>query len=590
MTAANRTDSKFTFLDLPRAIWFFLAEERWKFLGFLGVLIMVLFYNMVPPLIIGKIADFLVRQGQGEGQPLAQLYTLIGVLVVSFVVVSIVRLSSKRMLGKISLNARYRAKVWGFERLLDSSLAWHQTESTGNKAQRVLTGSESIREWTGDLINNIFPALTAFIGSAIACMYLHPAFGLFFVYYLGGLLGVEFFFDHRISKISDRINKSIENASGTFVESASNILAVKAMGAAGGMAGTVAAREEMARTLAYERLRLTNTKWMCFQIHNGIAWGIYILAIAYMVLHDVLAVGFVLTYATYYNQLRESATQFTDQIQMMIERKSNLGRMMPIFWQDNRLHSGDAPFPADWDGIHAEDARFRYGGDAAGEVGPFNFDIRRGEKIGVAGHSGSGKSTLIKLMLGLYHIEKGVLRVGATPVSDIRHEALTGNVAVVLQETEMFNFSLKENLTMMRDVEPALLAKALRIACLEDVVARLPDGLETVVGEKGHSLSGGERQRVGIARAICRNAPIMLLDEATSALDSTTEQKVMEGLMHEFAEDRTMIIVAHRISTLKEVDRVFVFERGLLVEEGSFDALAADPATRFGQMYAIQAA
>jgi ABC-type multidrug transport system fused ATPase/permease subunit len=120
------------------------------------------------------------------------------------------------------------------------------------------------------------------------------------------------------------------------------------------------------------------------------------------------------------------------------------------------------------------------------------------------------------------------------------------------------------------------------------VVARLPHGLDSMVGERGYSLSGGERQRVGIARAIYRNSPILLLDEATSALDSATEQRVMQRLMTEHRGDCTIIIVAHRISTMKAADRVFVFDQGRIVEQGSFQELAEDPASRFGAMHAIQ--
>lgn len=581
----------FSFFDVPRALWFFLERERWKYLGFTLILIVVLSYTMVPPYLIGLIANFLIAYAKADAaaRPSAYpLFVMVGVLAGSHVAISFIRLSSKRVLGSISLNARYRAKVWGFERLLDSSLAWHQQESTGNKAQRILTGAESIREWTGDIVNNLFPAAIAFTGSLIACVMLHPAFALFFVYYLAVLMGTEAYFDYRISHLSDRINKSMENASGSFVESASNILAVKAMGAADGMTSNIAQREELARTLSYERLRLSNTKWMCFQLHNGLSWGTYLLVIAYMVMNGKLLPGFFLTYAVYFDKLRDSSVDFTDRIQTMIERKSNLGRMMPLFWTDNSLTKGDKKFPLEWRSISVRNATFRYGDKPA--VGPLSLEVKRGEIVGIAGHSGSGKSTLIKLLLGLYHIEQGDMLIGDTPIQEIRHEDLTANIAVVLQETELFNLSLKENITMTRDVSPLLLQRACETACLADLIGRLPEGLDTVVGERGYSLSGGERQRVGIARAICRNAGIMLLDEATSALDSATEQKVMEGLMTEYGDGRTMIIVAHRISTLKEADKIVVFERGQLVEEGPFQQLALDPATRFGAMYAIQQA
>jgi ABC-type multidrug transport system fused ATPase/permease subunit len=544
---------------------------------------------MVPPYIVGLIANFLIgyMQSDAAARPtLSPLFWLVGLLSVSHAGVSLIRLSSKRMLGRISLNARYRAKVWGFERLLDSSLSWHQQESTGNKAQRLLTGAEAVREWTDEVLIKLLITVAAFGGSVVAGILLHPAFLLFFVYYLGVLIGTEVYFDRRIDRLSDRINKSLENASGGFVESASNILSVKAMGAADSMTSSMAEREELARRLSYDRLRLGNKKWMCYQIHNAVSWGMYLLAISYMVTQGNLSAGFFLTYAMYFDKMREAATEFTDRFQLMIERKSNLGRMMPLFWTDNSLPTGNRRFPLNWQGIYLRDAVFHY--DDKPAVGPLSLEVKRGEVVGIAGPSGSGKSTLIKLLLGLYHLDRGALQIGDTPVHEIQHEDLISNTAVVLQETELFNFSLLENITMMRNVPPALLRRSCEIACLDDVIKGLPDGLDTVVGERGHTLSGGERQRVGIARALCRNAPILLLDEATSALDSATEQMVMERLMAEHSIDRTMIIVAHRISTLKDADKIVVFDQGRLVEQGGFQELADDPESRFGMMCAIQ--
>ena len=578
----------FSFFDLPRALWYFLGPERWAFLFFSTVLLSVFCYVLVPPLIVGAIANFLIDfvKNDPAARSFSRLFWLVGLLSLSYAAVALIRLSSKRMMGRISLNARYRAKVWGFERLLDSSLSWHRQENTGNKAQRILTGAEAVHEWTSNVLMDVLNTAAVFVSSVVASILLHPAFILFFVYYIGVLIVTEFYFDRRIDRLSDHINQSLENASGGFVESASNILSVKALGAAGSMTRNLAQREEQTRRLSYERLRLGNSKWMCFQIHNGICWGVYLLAVAYMVIEGKVSPGFFLTYATYFDKLRQTVTEFTDRFQWMVERKSNLGRMMPLFWENNRLPSGDRPFPSDWQAIHLRDAVFHY--DDKPAVGPLSLEVKRGEIVGIAGHSGSGKSTLIKLLLGLYHLDRGKLEIGDVPLHEIRHDELVSNMAVVLQETELFNFSLRENITMMRDVPPALLQRSCEIACLDDVIARLPEGMDTLIGERGYFLSGGERQRVGIARALCRNAPILLLDEATSALDSATEQRVMKQLMAEHSGNRTMLIVAHRISTLKDADKIAVFDQGQLVEQAGFQELAEDPASRFAMMCAIQ--
>lgn len=561
-TATGTRPRAFGLLGVPRALLYFLGEDRKRYLWFSAVLLAVQFYTLLPPYLIGRVADFLLQHKPGES--LTPMYWTVATLGVAHAVVAMIRLSTKRVIGRMSIDARYRAKVWGFERLLDFSLAWHQQESTGNKAQRVITGAEAVREWSADLMNNLFVAIAAFFGSLVACMWLWPASGLFFVYFVGVLIWLEWFFYRRIARLSDAINASQENASGSFVESAANILSVKAMGAAGSLTGKVAERESLARDFAYQRLRLTNSKWMAFQMHSAVAWALYILGVAIAVLDQRLSVGMVLTYAAYFNTLREASMDMTDKVQTMIERTSNLGRMMPVF-ETRAPTGGSAPFPAEWDAIRWQGVRFAYPGGR--ELGPVDLSLRRGESLGVAGPSGSGKSTLVKLLLGLYPVEQGRLTIGDTELADIQHEALTSQIAVVLQETELFNLSLRENITLSRNVDEADFRRACRIACLDELIARLPDGVETLVGEKGHVLSGGERQRVGIARAVLRDAPILLLDEATSALDSATESRVLAGLMTEHGGGRTVLVVAHRPSAFEHVDRRVEVAAGCVIGE-----------------------
>jgi len=580
----KNSDEHFSVLDIFRAIWFFLAEDRGKYLLFSGVLLVTLVYDFVPPYLIGKIVNFLTTYKMGGN--LSTMYYLIGLLVISSACVAVFRLNSKKILQNISINARYRAKVWGFERLLDFSLAWHQNENTGNKAQRIITGSDSIREWTRDLCNSVLPTVISFFGTAITCSILKPSFLLFFVYYILVFLVIEFVFDRKISILSDKVNKSIENASGTFVESTANILSVKALGAKDCMTSNVVLREQHARSLSLERTRLGFNKWVYFQIHNSISWGIFLLFVGFAVIHGQISVGLVLTFAMYFASMRINVTQFVEQFQQMIERKSNLGRMMPFFWNEHKLTSGKRAFPADWDTISINDVNFRYGNDLA--VKGLNLKIKRNEKIGIAGHSGSGKSTLIKLLLGLYKVESGTISFGDLALDEIKHDDIISHIAIVLQETELFNFSLKENITMTRVVDNEVFERVCHIACIKELIERLPNGTETIIGEKGYSLSGGERQRIGIARALCKNAKIILLDEATSALDSETEHRIMSGLLGPFSKDKTILIVAHRTSTLKNTDRLLVFEKGAIVEEGSFEELTNDTSTRFCDFHVKQ--
>jgi ABC-type multidrug transport system fused ATPase/permease subunit len=206
----------------------------------------------------------------------------------------------------------------------------------------------------------------------------------------------------------------------------------------------------------------------------------------------------------------------------------------------------------------------------------------------VAGLSGSGKSTLAKIILGLYALKDGVFQIGKEGAMQnyysISHNETLGNITVVLQETELFNLSLRENITMMRGEDKELLDLAIRISELGEVIKKLPDGLDSLIGEKGYMLSGGERQRLGIARAIYKNAPIIILDEATSSLDSETEGKIMAQLLGEYGKDKTFLIIAHRLGTLKYTDNIVVMEKGKVVEEGSYDNLMENSKSVFYRM------
>ncbi|MGC3962710.1 MAG: ABC transporter ATP-binding protein [Rhodocyclaceae bacterium] len=572
------------FRVVPRAVWFFLSEDRRSYVLHLSVFLLGQAYEFVPPLLIGMMVNVLLAHQPADS--LWPLAWIIGGLAVTSAVNALLRLRSRRKLGQYAVSARYRAKVWGFERLMDFSLGWHQQEGTGNKAQRILTGSDAVRDWT-NFHNDFVPPFIAFVGTALACVLLHPLTIVFFLAYVGGLAAIEMRFDRAAARLSQTLNASAEQASGVMVETAANILAVKALGAGRHMTGRVEQRESVTRDLGHARVKLYTGKWMWFQVHNAVAWAAFLAGLAAAVLQDVLSVGMVVAYTTYFNNLRSAAMNFTDRFQVLVERYADLSRLMPLF-DHVEQRPGEDEFPLEWQALVADDVRLDFDGRPALEQ--LDLCVPRGERLGIAGASGSGKSTLVRLILGLYVPQRGSIALQAgtvhTELSHIRHEALSTNVSVVLQETELFNLSLRENITLMREVDPTLFAQACHIACLDDLIARLPQGANTVVGERGCALSGGERQRVGIARALCRTPQILLLDEATAALDGHTEAIVMSRLLGSLPAHTTLLVVAHRLSTLRGMSRIAVMEHGRIVEVGAFDALAQHG--RFADMLAQQ--
>ncbi|MEO1407730.1 MAG: ABC transporter ATP-binding protein [Pseudomonadota bacterium] len=222
--------------------------------------------------------------------------------------------------------------------------------------------------------------------------------------------------------------------------------------------------------------------------------------------------------------------------------------------------------------ISFEDVHFSY--DGGGEtLSGLSLSIKAGETVAIVGPSGAGKSTLFNLLLRLYDVSSGAVRVDAQDIRTLRISNLRVSMALVEQEPALFDDTVAANIALGRpgasrtDIEAALKA-----ASADEFVSQLPDGLDTEVGERGSRLSGGQRQRIALARAILRDAPILLLDEATSALDAETEQLVGRAL-RDFAKDRTVLVIAHRPSTVQWADRVIVIENGRVVEEGSHGAL-----------------
>ncbi|MCP1550881.1 MULTISPECIES: glucan ABC transporter ATP-binding protein/ permease [Methylorubrum] len=221
-----------------------------------------------------------------------------------------------------------------------------------------------------------------------------------------------------------------------------------------------------------------------------------------------------------------------------------------------------------------DDVAFSYDGRRSALDG-VSFTARPGETVALVGTTGSGKSTTLGLLHRTFDPDAGAIRIDGIDIRDIGLSSLRHNIGVVFQEPMLFNRSIRENLQVGRpDASDADMLDALERAQASEFMARQPDGLDTLIGERGRSLSGGERQRLSIARALLKNPPMLILDEATSALDAATERKLQQAL-ETVMEGRTTFVIAHRLATIRNADRILVFEDGKIVEAGGFDELVA---------------
>ena len=266
-----------------------------------------------------------------------------------------------------------------------------------------------------------------------------------------------------------------------------------------------------------------------------------------------------------------------------------MGRVFELF--DLKPAIQDSPNAIDMDGLHNniqfENVCFEYLPDQP-VLKNLSLNVNKNETLAIVGNSGGGKSTLVNLIPRFYDIKSGSIKIDGTDIRDISLSSLRHNIAMVFQDNFLFTGTIRENIMMGNpDATEEELNQAIESAHLQEMIAELPDGIETLLGERGLTLSGGQRQRVAIARAMIKNTPIVILDEATSALDNKSEaivQKALDNLI----KNKTVFVIAHRLSTIKNADRIAVINEGELVELGNHDELMSIENGQYKALYEMQ--
>ena len=238
-------------------------------------------------------------------------------------------------------------------------------------------------------------------------------------------------------------------------------------------------------------------------------------------------------------------------------------------------------------GISFKDVTFAYDPADGDVIKDVNLDVKKGQVIALVGHSGAGKSTIINLLLRFYDPQKGTISIDGTGIKDVTISSLRSLIAVVSQEMVLFNATVRDNIAYGREgASEEKIIEAAKKGHAFEFVSDLPEGFDTVVGDRGFRLSGGQKQRIAIARAILKDAPILVFDEATSQLDSASEQLVKEAF-YSLMEKKTVFVIAHRLSTVQRADRIIVLDGGRIVEEGRHEDLMSKD-SRYKRLYDLQ--
>ncbi len=509
-------------------------------------------------------------------EPLLYILSVLGITLFLRLLSILLSVWQTQQFTLVSKDITFRIRSGLIHRLERISMAEYEGLGSGKVITNLVTDLETIDGFIGGAVARLLVALLSIIGVAVILLWMHWQLAVFIlllnpvVIYLTGVMGKQ------VKTLKQRENSAMEAFQQALGETLEAIHQIRAANRE---------RHYLSRLLDQARNVRTSAaaySWksdaagrLSFTIFLG---GVEIFrAIAmFMVIYSGLSIGQMMAVFSYLWFMMVPVQEVLNIQYAFSSAKGALERINQLLLlklEPRYPHKAD-PFTGKLTvGVAINDLYFSYPNGSEVLQG-ISLDIQPGEKIGIVGASGGGKSTLIQALIGLYPPSAGMIYFDGVPMTDIGLDVVRENVATVLQHPALFNDTVRANLAMGREADDIALWRALRIAQLEDTVRATSDGLNTMVGRSGMRLSGGQRQRLAIARMVLANPKVVIFDEATSALDSQTEAKLHQALQ-QFLVGRTTIIVAHRLSAIRHADRVFVFEDGIISEQGVHEELMA---------------
>jgi ATP-binding cassette subfamily B protein len=445
---------------------------------------------------------------------------------------------------------------------------------TLNVLQKVRTDTEKLMTMAvGLLYSSLVGVTVVFVASFMVHWLIAPAFLVAML-----VVGVSSsFLSKKIKSVQKNIVAETGALAGTTTESLRNIELVKSLGLIGQEIRRI--RVNTLKILGLELIKVKKIRTLGFVQGTtvNLMRNLLLLFLSWMVFTGRITPGMYIQFLFYtffiFNPLQELGTF----IQTWREAQVSLGRYNELLQTPKEEEPAEPRILGNIEKVEFANVSFRHRSSVRPALDKINITLKKGETIAVVGPSGSGKSTLVKLLVGLYKPESGLLYYNDIPSAQIRLADLRMKLGVVSQESQLFSGTLKENLQFVNpDATEEEMKHALKKSAAESLLNRSENGLNTTIGEGGIKVSGGEKQRISIARALLRNPDVMVFDEATSALDSLTEKEITQTIREISSQkDRINVMIAHRLSTIMHADCIYVLEKGLITEQGTHEELLA---------------
>ncbi|WP_310829520.1 ABC transporter ATP-binding protein [Paenibacillus pedocola] len=465
------------------------------------------------------------------------------------------------------------------------SMTYHTDLRAGRLQSKVLRDVETIETLSKQMMYSFVPAVTNVLIAITITAFKSLQVTLFFVLVIPfGVLLITFF-RKKIRTRNREFRRQIENMSGQVAETVEMIPVTRAHGLEEVEIGKVDTTLSELKGKGY-RLDITEalfgaSSWVVFTLFQLLCLG-FTCVLAYQ---GKIQVGDVVMYQGFFSTILASINSLLGVYPQFARGFESIYSISEVLTSTQiEEYQGTAAVDSLRGAYEFRQVQFSYKDTDKHVLKDFNLTVRPGECIALVGESGAGKSTVLNMVVGFYRPTGGMILVDGRPLDELDMRMYRQKLAVVPQSTVLFSGTIRSNITFgLTDVPDSKLEEVIRLANLQDVISQMPQGIDTLIGEHGGKLSGGQRQRIAIARAMIRDPEIILLDEATSALDNISEF-IVQKAMRELMRGRTTFIVAHRLSTIRDADRIVVMKDGQVAEAGTFEELMS----RKGAFYELK--
>lgn len=462
-----------------------------------------------------------------------------------------------------------------FSHIQKLPFSWHMTNQTGDIIQRCTSDVEMIKNFISEQLTSVFRIITLIVLSLTFMFSMNVKLTLIAIIFIPIIIGYSLYFHTHIRASFEQCDENEGVLSTIAQENLTGVRVVRAFG-----------RENYERERFEKQNQLYTNAWMRMNKFLALFWGagdlfsglqlmtIVVFGTIFSVQGEMTAGEFI-AFISYNSMLTWPVRSLGRMISEMSKAGVSIDRLCYIMNSAPESDKPDAVTPDMHGDISFEHVSFDYGGGSV--LKDIDFTIPKGSTFGILGSTGSGKSTLMYLLNRLYELspEQGQIKISGVDINDIKREWLRSNIGMVLQEPFLFSRTVAENIGItQKDINLSELRKAAQIACVDRSILNFSQGYDTVVGERGVTLSGGQKQRTAIARMLMQKTPIMIFDDSLSAVDADTDANIRKQLT-ENLQDSTVILIAHRITTLMSADKIMVMDKGEIAEIGTHEELMA---------------